>query len=189
VTLDFNEASHRWLIVAAIVVAVILVRLAWRHGERRRRAWVDSLAAAFSTTAVHESEFHSRFPVTVKGRAFEIAHRHRGGGIGDQTTGGWSLTSAIPLAGVADIYSLRLRRKRNGEIDVQDSGYHPREGWLNAALRKALLDFFAVAPRLGTLDVERGQLIYRSYGRMQPGKLRALVPLLTDIAALLERAL
>lgn len=161
---------------------MILIRLALKHGERSRRAWFDGLAAAFSATAAHESEFYSRFAATGNGRQFEIAHEYRG-------KVGWSVVATIPLAGIPDIYSLRLRRKRNGEIDVLDSGYHPREGWLNTDLRKALLDFFAVAPRFGTLDIERGQLVYRSSGRLAPEKLRTLVPLLVDVAARLERAL
>jgi hypothetical protein len=187
-----NEQIVKWLVVAGIIATIVLYRVLGKRSEAKRRAWFDSIASAFGVQAEHVSEFHSRFATEVDGRRCEVAHRYGSRGLGESSNVGWRLIVTIPLNGVSDIYSLVLQPSSDPDdrgVRVRNSGFNPREGWLNDDVRAAIGHFYEVAPRREPLDVAAGNLTYSSAERVDGASLRARVDRLVPVATALERAL
>ena len=186
-----DEQTVKWLIVVAIIATVVLYRYAGKRSDRKRREWFESVAAALGARAEHESEFLSRFAVEVDQRRCEVTYRYGSGGLAGRGIG-WSLIAGIPLEGVSDIYSLVLQPSDdpgdNG-VRVRNSGFKPREGWLNADVRAALSHFYELAPRHAALDVAAGSLMCRDADRVEGPVFRARIARLVPVAKALERTL
>ena len=180
-----DEETVKWLIILGIAAAVLLYRVAGKRSDRRRREWFESVAAAFGARAEHPSEFLSRFEAEVDQRRCEVAYRYRG-------RIGWRLIASIPLRGVSDIYNFVLQPSGDpgrNSLHVRNSGFSPREGWLNADVRAAVSHLYDLAPRKGSLDVEAGTLMWQTADRLEGTIVRARISRLVPVASALERAL
>jgi len=191
--MELSETTWKWLVLGTIAVVFFVYRWIARSAERRRRSWVDSLATAFGATAEHAPDATSRFYVKVGDRRAEIAQGWRCRTADRRYVRGYRLIIAVPLRNVSDIYNLTFRR-RNGQrnvesLTVRNSGYHPRDGWLTAALRDAIFDFYDSASELAPLNLEAGALVYATNRRVDGPALRDLVQHQLNVAKSIERTL
>ena len=180
-----HEQAVKWLVILGIAAAVVLYRVARRRSDRKRCEWFDSVAKVFGARADHASEFLSRFEAEVDGRRCEVAYRYRG-------RIGWRLVVGVPLSGVTDIYNFVLHATGDPGGDglrVRNSGFTPREGWLNAEVRSAIAYFYELAPRNVALDVEAGTLNCQTTDRLEGSVVRARALRLVPVARALEQAL
>jgi hypothetical protein len=180
-----DEQTVKWLILLGVAAAVVLYVAAGKRGDRKRREWFDSVAAAFGARAEHESEFLSRFGAEVDGRRCEVVYRYR-------TRIGWRLVASIPLTGVSAIYSFSMQPSddpADSGVRVRNHGFSPREGWLNDEVRPALSHFYELTPHKEALEVEASALTCQTYDRLEGAALRARVSRLVPVATALERTL
>jgi hypothetical protein len=191
--MELNETTWKWLATGTIAVAFLSHRVMARFIERRRRSAVDSLAMAFGATAEHNTDATSRFYVNVGDRRSEIAQGYKCRTADGRYVRGYRLIIAVPLRDVSDIYNLSFKRRddqRNAKsLSVQDSGYHPRDGWLTAALRDAIFDFYDSAGDREPLNIEAGALVYATNRRRDGPALRDLVKHQLNVATSIERTL
>ena len=191
--MELNEITQTRLIVGAIALAFFLLWAFSRMVERRRRSWVESLAAAFATTAAHGSDATSHFNVTVNRRQCEIAQGYRSRGMDGRHIRGLGLVVIVPLRNVPDIYNLTFKRRGAGRepdsLIVRNSGYSPRDLWLTERLRAAFFDFYDFAPDRAALSLEGGALMYTTNRRISGETLRTLVERQIAVAAEIETVL
>ena len=180
-----DEQTVKWLVPLGIAATVLLHRVARRYGDRRRREWFASVAVACGARAEHSSEFLSRFEAEVDERRCEVAYRYSG-------RIGWRLLVSIPLRGVSDIYNFVFDPTDDpGQtpVSVRNSGFRPREGWLNAELRDAVSHFYELAPRRTRLSVEAATLVCDTSDRLAGAVVRDRISRLVPVASALERTL
>lgn len=180
-----DEQTVKWLIILGIAAAVLLYRVAGKRSDRRRCEWFESVATAFGARAEHASEFLSRFEAEVDQRRCEVAYGYR-------RRIGWRLVVSIPLRGVSDIYNFVLQPSDDpGEnsVHVRNSGFRPREGWLNAEVRAAVSHFYELAPHRAALEVEAASLRCYAGDRLEGAVVRARTSRLVPVARALERTL
>lgn len=180
-----DEQTVKWLILLGIAATVLLYRAAGKRSDRKRHEWFESVATAFAVPAEHASEFLSRFQAVVDERRVEVEYRYRG-------RIGWRLVMSVPLHGVSDIYNFALQPSDDpGEnsLQVRNSGFSPREGWLNAELRAAVAHFAELPPRNSALEVEGATLLCQTTDRLEGTAVRARIARLIPVARALERAL
>lgn len=193
------------LIVLGLVLA-IAVYWAWgRAMDKRRQARFAALAQSFDRRPVPEGDSLWRFLVAINGRTFEVRHQYISGATGAGWAAGWYLVTQTDLQGVSDLHSFEIRaRTRRGQVidpydpefekrfTVRDSGYPPREGWLNQRVRAAIAEFYALDLPLNPLSVEEGRLVHRSHlsvKRFSDDVLRELLVQQGAVAAVLEQVL
>lgn len=180
-----NEQTVKWLIVLGIAATLVLYRVAGKRSDRKRREWFESVATAFGARAEHVSEFASTFRAEVDQRSCAVSYRH-------SSHVGWRLAGSIPLHGVSDIFNFVLRSSDAAGDDgvrVRNFGCSPRDGWLNAEVRDAVLSFLEHAPRRAELHVEGGNLTWHTADRLEGTALRTRVGKLVPVAEALERTL
>jgi hypothetical protein len=191
--MELNEITWKWLVTGAIAVIFVSYWMISRVVERRRRAWADSLATTFGTTAEHGSDATSRFDVHVDGRRCEVAQGYRLRTMDGRYIRGYRLIVTVPLRHVSDIYNLSFKRrdgKRTAEsLFLRDGGYHPHEGWLTQGLRGAIFDFYDVAEGREPLDLEGGALTYGTSRRISGKTLQVMVDRQLAVAAKIETTL
>ena len=197
---EMSETVERWLILAGVVFVVLLYRAIRKIGERRRSEHFALLASHCGSTVEVKSETSQRFRAERADRMLEVRDEYRGGGLGDSSTGSRYITIGTKLRGRAwDLHSVGIRRRLGRSltdpfekaIKVEDLGMPMREGWLTPDVRAALTASFGAAHRLGTINIEGGELFYREAGspRMfSPEALLKLIDRLVELAAAVERA-
>ena len=180
---------QRWLIFGAIALAIALIWWMLRARSRRRQKWFDSLASAYGVKAGHPSDTDSAFAIDDDGRRTEVAYRYLSASFGASASVGWRLIVTVPLRNVSDLYSLQLSCDGKADVTVRDSGYKPREGWLDDPVRDAVTSFFEASPGTEPLDIGAARLVSRTPGRIDAARLREIVARQQAVAAALERVL
>ena len=202
--MELSELAQIRLIALAVGLAILAAWALARAGERRRGRRFAALAASVGRQPVRESEHRWSFTLEVDGRTVEVRHQHLSAGAGAERGAGWQLLTVVPLRGVSQLHSARIRRRfgrRRAAVDdarpgdgfaVQDFGMPLRPGWLGPRVAGALAGFYALELPLAPLDVEEGRLVHRAGERLlriEGAALRQLLERQAAVAAALERAL
>lgn len=198
-----SELLPARIAVVALVVAVLAGWAMARVAARRRQARFEALARSLGSTAVRDGEFLLRFTVELAERTFEVRYQHLGSSGGAGGPSGWYLVSSARLQGVSALHSVDVgpRSRRDlgravaaGDLAsafiVRDAGYPLREGWLTAAVGRALAEFYALDLPLGALALEEAALVHRlrrSLRGLGGSELRELLSRQAAVASALER--
>jgi hypothetical protein len=205
VPFELGELAQTRLIALAVVLAILGAWALSRAAERRRRRRFAALAASLGREVTREGESRWRFEVEVEGRPVEVRHHNQGRGLGMESSPGWQLLTVVPLRGVSELHSARIRPRlgRRRAVDprdedferrfvVQDFGMPLRAGWLAPRVRAALAGFYALELPLAALDLEEARLVHRG-GEALLGiggdALRELLARQVALAEALERAI
>lgn len=202
---ELGELAQMRLTVLAVLLAILGAWALSRAAERRRQRRFAALAAALGREVRREGESRFSFEVEVDGRPVEVRHQHHGRGVGMESSAGWQVITAVPLRGVSQLHSARIRPRlgRRRPVDprdadferrfvVQDFGMPLRAGWLTPRVRAALAGFYALDLPLAALDLEEARLVHRGSERLlgvDGVALREMLARQVALAEALERAL
>jgi hypothetical protein len=189
-----------WMIPGAAFLAVIAWFVMSARAQRNRDAHFRALAAHRGATLEVVREHAKRFAVTIDDRTLEVRDQLRGGGASSSASGSQYLTIATALRGRAwDLHSVIIRRRFRsaaGEpfaarFDVADLGLPMPANWLTEDVRTALESVFAPGNSTATVEIDSGELLYRSMASPMAWTAATLDALLTSHVALaraVERA-
>lgn len=196
-----SETETRWLIVGGLALLAFAYVAIMRYSERRRSEHFALLAAHCASSVEEEGESSQLFRVQIGDRELEVRDAYRGGEIGSSSSGSRYVTIATKLRGRGwDLHSVSIRLRLGRAADqpfekafkVEQFGLPMRESWLTPAVRSALAASLAAGHRLGSINIEGGELIYREIGsprNFSPEALAVLLDRHAELAPEIERVL
>lgn len=189
-----------WLIPSLAFLAVIVYFVMRAFGERKRDTRFRALAAHRGVSVESTPTHVRRFAVTIGERTVDVLDEFRGNARGSVSRTSRYFTTATPLRGRGwDLHSVRIGKRfraKSGDpfeqqFKVEEFGLPLPERWLNADVRAGVEAVFAVGIPGGTIELDAGELVQRSFAsavEVTPQMLDALLERQVALADAVERA-
>ena len=193
-----SEHIHVLIPLGAFLLFVVGSIALGNRARRRRAKAFEAWASLYGTKVEWVNETSGRFAVTFEDREIEFMDVRRGGGIGSESSAAQYLMVATRLHGTSwDLHSVDItRRWKTSEVfeesfKIHDLGLPMRDGWLSAAVRRAIGASFAPANRVRKISIDAGQLVFLlsdAPGGIAKQSVDSLVASVAELATQLERA-